>query len=392
MCFCMFNSMPEPPTLNAILVMQAYASKVRFVRNNISMPPEISVPPETYPALPDLVEVGSPCYVSQAQSRGALWKFQRFVHYLWVLRRELRQQRPDLVVIHDYLALLAFSWVRPVSGFRGLVWFNSYDVIEPTMKQGRFSLMWLVARHHARLFAELDFFSLPAKERLGFYPVERVRRETFVIPNFPAQAFYRRFRRPRRLAAEPVLRLIYQGALGWGHGFEAFIAALATPVQGRRLELTLKGWIKASYREELEQLAARLGVSAQLSFVGFGPYREVPKLAATKDVGLAIFTGQDVMNRTLGTASNKIYEYAALGLPVLLYDTPHFRHHLGGREWAFFTDLSPESLAATLERIVVDYEAAANAAIRDFDREFNYERVFEPALERVLAALPAARA
>ena len=31
---------------------------------------------------------------------------------------------------------------------------------------------------------------------------------------------------------------------------------------------------------------------------------------------LDIFVGQDMMNRTLGTASNKIYEYAAVGLPV----------------------------------------------------------------------------
>ena len=67
------------------------------------------------------------------------------------------------------------------------------------------------------------------------------------------------------------------------------------------------------YRRELEQLAAGNGVENRLVFAGFGPYREVPELASSCAVGLGIFTGQDMMNRTLGTASNKIYEYAAVG-------------------------------------------------------------------------------
>jgi hypothetical protein len=95
-----------------------------------------------------------------------------------------------------------------------------------------------------------------------------------------------------------------------------------------------------------------------------------------------------MMNRALGTASNKIYEYAAVGLPVILFDTPHFRRHLGSREWAFFTDLSEASPLAVLGQIVERYEAASATAIRDFEQEFNYERVFVPVLERVVADLP----
>lgn len=72
-------------------------------------------------------------------------------------------------------------------------------------------------------------------------------------------------------------------------------------------------------------------------------------------------------------------------------DTPHFRQYLGNREWAFFTDLSETSLLAVLGQIVDRYEAASAAAVRDFQQEFNYEKVFVPVLERVIAALPPAQ-
>jgi hypothetical protein len=95
------------------------------------------------------------------------------------------------------------------------------------------------------------------------------------------------------------------------------------------------------------------------------------------------------MNTTVGTASNKIYEYAALGLPVVLYDTPHFRHHLGERRWAFFTTLSETSLLHTLQVVTECYDDAARAATEDFHRELNFERVFTPALRTVLEQMSA---
>ena len=156
---------------------------------------------------------------------------------------------------------------------------------------------------------------------------------------------------------------------------------------GRTLHLVLKGWIVEDYRRELVALAAKYGVSEQLQFVGFGPYPKVAELAASCTIGLALFTGKDIMNSTLGTASNKIYEYAAVGLPVMLFDTPYFRSHFERRPWAFFTDLSESSLRHTIEAVLARYEEASAAAVQDFRREFNYEDVFTPALGRVVEAM-----
>jgi glycosyltransferase involved in cell wall biosynthesis len=375
----MYSGLPEPPTLNAILVLKQHFGKVVVFRNNLTFPAE------SYPDTPVLEEIGTAIDVWAAKHKSTPWKLLRFGRYCSALARHLRRNPYPIVIIHDYLALLAFSLVRGRVGFKGLTWFNSYDVIDQQAASVRpWSLMGWVVRRHERLFSELDFFSAPASERLPHYPVSRVRKECFVIPNYPAVAFYQRFHRVRRLETEKTLRLIYQGALGRGHGFEDIIRILDKTVAGKELELVLKGWIDPDYKQQLIALARERGVADRLSFAGFGLYRTVPELASQCSVGLALFTGRDIMNTTLGTASNKIYEYAAVGLPVLLFDTPHFRQHLGNRKWAFFTTLTEDSLLRVLGEIVAGHEAAASAAREDFLREFNFERVFAPALQAAM--------
>lgn len=378
----MFSGLPEPPTLNAILMLKRCFGRVVFLRNNIKFPADFYLDP------PELKEVGSPCASLAARRKHILWKLARFARYAFAFRRELGRGAYRLVVIHDYLALLAFWLVRKSAGYRGLVWFNSYDAIDPQhAPPGRLSLVRLVIARHEELFGELDFFSLPTAERKPYYPLHRVKREVFVIPNYPAAGYYRRFQRQRRSAPEGAIRLIYMGALGRGHGYEEILQSLAAPIAGRAVHLILKGWIEENYRRDLIAFAARCGVGERLEFAGYGPYPKVAELAASCSIGLAIFTGKDIMNRTLGTASNKIYEYLAVGLPVMLFDTPYFRRHFEDRRWAFFTDLSESSLRGGIEAILSHYEEASAAAVQDFRDAFNYESVFTPALHRVMDAL-----
>ena len=87
------------------------------------------------------------------------------------------------------------------------------------------------------------------------------------------------------------------------------------------------------------------------------------------------------MNKTLGTASNKIYEYAASGMPVLLYDNIHFRSILGNRNWAFFTDTQEKSLVKTLEEIIAQYQLLSSSAQKDFKAELCFEHYFQPLLK-----------
>jgi phospholipid N-methyltransferase len=97
-----------------------------------------------------------------------------------------------------------------------------------------------------------------------------------------------------------------------------------------------------------------------------------------RHIGLAIYKNVDILNTTLGTASNKVYEYTASGLPFLYFDTPHFRKYLEVMSWAFPTDLSPESVTRSIQYIDQHYVSLSTSAREEFLVSRNYEKVFQP--------------
>ena len=148
-------------------------------------------------------------------------------------------------------------------------------------------------------------------------------------------------------------------------------------IAGKDLILVLKGFIKPKYLELLKSIAAENNVSEKLLYIGPTDYREVIENGRTCHIGIGIHKKDDIMNKTLGTASNKIYEYAALGLPVILYDNEHFREILGKYEWAFFTDTSSGSLRNCLEKIITDYPRLSDLALSDFRKQLSFEQYFQ---------------
>ena len=117
-------------------------------------------------------------------------------------------------------------------------------------------------------------------------------------------------------------------------------------------------------------------IENRVCFYGVTAYQEVPKLVSTCHIGIGIHTGSDIMNATLGTSSNKIYEYAALGLPVLLFENDHFRNILADNIWSEFTDLSKSSLIQAITNVVTNYSLMNQSANETFKKQFNYESNF----------------
>jgi hypothetical protein len=86
------------------------------------------------------------------------------------------------------------------------------------------------------------------------------------------------------------------------------------------------------------------------------------------------------VSKTLGTASNKIYEYAASGLPVILYDIEQFTKYLGVYPWAFFCDASESGLKTVLDQILPVVDTVGMEARNSFEENMNFEKAFQPAL------------
>lgn len=119
--------------------------------------------------------------------------------------------------------------------------------------------------------------------------------------------------------AEPDLA-VYAGGLQPHRGVEQSIDALAS-VPGLRLRLLGPG--NAPYVESLRRRAASSGVSDRVEFAGAVPPGEVVDALRGAAFGIALFQPTCLSHRLV--APNKLYEYAAAGLPVLASDLPVLR-------------------------------------------------------------------
>jgi glycosyltransferase involved in cell wall biosynthesis len=101
-------------------------------------------------------------------------------------------------------------------------------------------------------------------------------------------------------------------------------------------------------------------------------------------IGHALYEAVDDNNRLSGTASNKLLEYMAAGLPVLASDRPGLRALVESYNCGLTADESdPASIAAAVNALLGDPQRArlmgANAA-RTFDEVFRYDKQFAPVL------------
>jgi hypothetical protein len=377
--FCMYMGIPEPPTLNALNTLSSHSTNIVFLRSNIYFKGW------DYASNIQVIETSS-CIENKAVMRlSFLSKIYRFTTYCSTLYKQLVIKKYDMLVIHDYLGLLAYWCVNKIVRFKGLVWFNSYDPLEPERYNIKpYSLLGILKNNLADIFTEIDYLSIPAQARLPYYPVENIRRKYFVLPNFPAKSFYQPFFEPKKLLQNEPIRILYQGAIGEGHGIEFLITVLKNQVKGRTLNLLLKGWIYKEYEDKLYQLAEKEGVRHLLFFEGYSWYKDLPAFTRTCTVGWAVHADEDnIAFKTAATASNKIYEYAALGMPVFLYDSENYRTNLDKYAWTFFSNLTEQNLLDQMTLIIDNYENLSIQAHKDFLDSLNYENAFNPIIKEI---------
>ncbi|MEO6932458.1 MAG: hypothetical protein ABI151_12570, partial [Chitinophagaceae bacterium] len=167
--------------------------------------------------------------------------------------------------------------------------------------------------------------------------------------------------------------LIFQGNVTAHRGLEYFIPVLASKIQSCSLELTLLGSCTPEYKATLLNIASESKVTGKV-FFDFVPYNRLPQITATCHIGLGVLVNNDIMHATVGTASNKLYEYAALGLPVLYYDNEHFRQYLGGYSWAFPVKLEPQSITNAIFAISQNFRQLSEDAHLAFLDDLNFEK------------------
>lgn len=355
-----------PPTLNAIHELASIYSSISVVFRSTN-PSEWN-----YPEQVRLAGDGQFIESSVQEKLPILQKLLLFSKFALHLRKQLQIQKPGLLLIYDNMALLAYFLIRWSVRRPDVFWYHSHDI--PSFAALRkYSISWWAAYFEQRFVHLANIFSLPAIERKNFFQLEKFKGLFFYLPNLPSLAFYQQFYQVKN--TPKVVNLIYQGAVNEDHGLEAIIQAL--PFLNAKLMII--GPCTKEYQEFLLNLAHEHGVSEQVSFLGRIQYQHLPRHTSQGDIGLAILSNMHNSNHiTAATASNKIYEYAALGLPVLYYRSSTFTSVLDSYTWTRAIDLNTESIKRAVDDILNHYEQCSIQAHQDFLTGLNFEQVFNP--------------
>ena len=223
------------------------------------------------------------------------------------------------------------------------------------------------------------------------------RSKVSVVLNSPRSDRFDPSAHPRRpFMADGRLRLVYAGALTPLYQLDVVVQAVSLLARGAAagavggpdgsggpdgagaapLDVTLDLYGRGDAEALLRALAEERGIADRVRFHGRIPVEEVAARIAEADVGLAP-TRRDAF--TDFSLSTKIFEYAAMGKPVVASRLPTVERYFGAEALAYFVPGDPPSLAATVRRLVDDpaLREAATVAAADRVRELSWEREAE---------------
>jgi len=337
-----------------------------------------------YPSNVQLITYGKSINVRIAERVGLLKKIIWYLSFTLTLFKVLKKNKGCVFLVYDYMPLLAYRLISKLVQKPIALWYHNHDVADPELIS-KYSISWFAWKSENWIFPKLDIFSLPSLDRKKYFPINKLKGNFYYLPNFPSQIVFKKFYNyNKEKEITDKIKILFHGSIGSMHGLEEIIEILHTEIQGKKIELVLKGFISSEYKEKLKGIAIQNNVENQLIFIEPSGLKGVIENTQNCHIGIGIYRKDDIMNNTVGTASNKIYEYAAAGMPVLLFDNEYFKTILKDKEWAFFTDTSKKSLLESIKSIVVDYSLLSSYAINDFNDKLCFEYHFNNALNAIL--------
>ncbi len=211
-----------------------------------------------------------------------------------------------------------------------------------------------------------------------------------IVPNSPNLALFDPTVQPRRgFREDGSLRVVYTGALTPTYELDVSLDAVARLADLRPdLDVRLELYGRGDSEETLRERAARLGIADRVTFHGRIPIEDVPAAVARADIGIAPTRLDDFTRVSLST---KVFEYGAMGKPVVASRLPLVERTFPEGTVAAYEPGDPAAMAAAILRFVDDpivREAAVartTAVIQEhaWEREADRYAALVASLERV---------
>jgi glycosyltransferase involved in cell wall biosynthesis len=167
-------------------------------------------------------------------------------------------------------------------------------------------------------------------------------------------------RRPFR--EDGPLRLVYTGGLTPTYEVDVAVRAVATIARERPdLDVRFDIYGRGDTEPLLRDLATQLGIADRVAFHGRIPIDDVPAVVAAADIGIAPTRRDRFTDLSLST---KVYEYAAMGKPVVATRLPLVERTFPTGTVAAYEPGDPGAMAAAIEGLADDPLAREAAVAR----------------------------
>jgi glycosyltransferase involved in cell wall biosynthesis len=301
---------------------------------------------------------------------------------LWCLFWTLRW-RPAWIYVSDVAACITALVLHVFAGAR--IVYHEHDSPDIKDVTGWWSRLCFWARQKTAHMAE--FCILPNENRAqAFQKQTGTSKEVKVVWNTPLRSEVS----PPKRHPEGCLKLLYHGSIVPARVPLTVVHAMKKvgyPVVLRVVGYETIGSL--GYMQQLRSTAEELGIPQAVEFVGVLERRELMEYCQTCDAGLAIVhSPRDPNLVNLFGASNKVFDYMACGLALIVPQAPAWQAFLPYGMACDPTD--SDSIASALRHLCEHPEEMRLMGERGRQRileQWNYETDFRPALDR-LEGLP----
>ncbi|HTZ11242.1 MAG TPA: glycosyltransferase, partial [Candidatus Margulisiibacteriota bacterium] len=151
--------------------------------------------------------------------------------------------------------------------------------------------------------------------------------------------------------------------------------------------LVLLGWSNSDFISDLYRLAASLYARERVVYIPPVPYSRLFSYTIGSYLGIAFYRAIDSNRRYNAGASNKLFEYLSLGIPVLTNDALAFREVVGEDSAYFANPDSVEAIAGAINSAFLDsegYSRRKEKARQMHLNKLNFERQFAAIREYII--------
>jgi glycosyltransferase involved in cell wall biosynthesis len=366
-----------PPTINAVHLLSEYFDIVLVGRNQ-------DIPDREYPTNVKIHRLGEYTTVrerEQASIGAKLWEYISFA----VQARHLLKQ-VSLIYAYDAFGYIAACTCQLLLWQKVPLVYQCHETSEHLAPL--YSLTGLIHRAERAWINKAAAVVFPDKDRAAFFQkVTNLQKELLIIPNFPLKDYFK-FSVDWNLLIKKRwenIILFYRGSISDSSAMQESITAAS--LLDQNVNIKFVGFLTPANAEKLTSWVEHLKVSSSFDYLGTLPYKDLQDHTLAATIGFALYKNTYFDRVACVTACNKIYEYAACGLPAIVSDFPNYREYLGNEAWVHFANPDdPHSIAIAVQDILrdfADYQTMCLAARRAFEEKYNYESAFSPLLTKI---------